>query len=110
MKTPLCIIEKFVEHSLFFLHRGKRNAIKRPALLEIVRHHFDEKISKRILSKAYEDLPLCGMTEGLYWPETEEEREHQISRNLSWIQVLYTKNKNLKKLNIPPQPIQPDLF
>lgn len=109
MNAPLDVIESFIKAKML-AHKGKKNAIKRKVLLLYVHEFVDPEVVLRQMSKAYERLPLCGTTAGLYVPGNEKERAGQIRRNESWIRSLARKNRALKKLNIPPQPIQKELF
>jgi len=110
MNTQIDIIESFIKAKMIIHHKGKDNAIKRRELIEYIRNYVDPDISFRLMSVAYENLPICGGNEGLYIPNTEAEREAQIERYKSWIKAMALKIRILKKLNIPPQPIQPELF
>ena len=59
-------------------HYGKKRAIKIRDLLFDIQELWD--YSEREMRAAYEDLPICGSSKGLYLPETQVEIDEQVSK------------------------------
>jgi len=90
-------------------HKGKENAIKRLGLLRELnnmRYFYDPPISDREMRAEYEDLPMCGNVNGLYFPATVKEIQEQIDLNIKKIRAYNRKNKILKKYKMGSEPEQ----
>ena len=100
--------EIYLEMTVF--HKGKVNAIKRQDLLHRLRNIFwlehRPLISDREMRAEYEDLPMCGNVNGLYFPATVKEIQEQISLNIKKIRAYNRKNKILKKYKMGSEPEQ----
>jgi len=96
--------------------RGKSSSIKRKDLLHIINFAsinagIDSlKFTDREMRTAYEDLPICGSSKGLYLPETQQEINEQIALHIKKIRSYVRKIKVLKQYKIESDPIQKDLF
>ena len=92
--------------------RGVNSPIKRIELLGRVRdyHWGGLDVTDREMRQAYEDLPICGSSKGLYLPETQQEIDEQIKLHQKKIMSYWRKIKVLKKYKIESDPIQKELF
>jgi len=97
-------LTKFIFEKMSQEHKGKENAIKRADLLFSLPTRW--LVSDREMRVAYEDLPMCGSVNGLYFPATVKEIQEQISLNIKKIRAYNRKNKILKKYKMGSEPEQ----
>lgn len=97
-------------------HKGKDKAITRNELLmvlnataTIAKFHI-MKFTDREMRLAYEDLPICGSSKGLYLPETKAEIDEQIKLHWSKIYSYFRKIDILEHYQIESDAIQKNLF
>ena len=98
------------EHILWIFetfHKGKNHPLRRVDLLYDLRNH---QITDREMRQAYEDLPVCGSSRGLYLPETQAEIDEQIELHMKKVYAYWRKIKILREYKIESDPIQKDLF
>jgi len=95
---------------------GKRNPVKRPKLLNMINytahlHDFPSlKFTDREMRQAYEDLPICGSSKGLYLPETQAEIDEQIELHWKKIYSYFRKIDVLRHYHIESDSVQRKLF
>ena len=108
------IFERFKGYNM-----GKRNSITRQELnykinsssvLEFLYGESFGKITDREMRAAYEDLPVCGGSQGLYLPETQAEIDEQIELHKKKIRAYAMKIKVLKRYKISTDSVQKELF
>ena len=100
------------EHILWLFEnyfKGKRNAIKRNRLKEGL-FVYSGDLTDREMRTAYEDLPICGSSKGLYLPETKAEIDEQIKLHWSKIYSYFRKVDVLENYHIESDAVQKDLF
>ena len=95
--------------------KGKVNSVRRVDLLYYLNNYrwisyHIPKFTDREMRQAYEDLPICGSSKGLYLPETQQEIDEQIALHIKKIRSYVRKIKVLKQYKIESDPIQKDLF
>ena len=97
-------------------YKGKSHSIKRAALLKTINlianvQNFPSlKCTDREMRQAYEDLPICGSSKGLYLPETKAEIDEQIALHMKKIFSYWKKIKVLRKYKIESDSDQKNLF
>ena len=91
-------------------HVGKNKAIKIRDLLLHLQNFNDDGVTEREMRAAYEDLPICGSSKGLYLPETQAEIDEQVELHKKKIISYWRKIKVLKKYKIESDSIQKELF
>ena len=89
-------------------HYGKKRAIKIRDLLFDIQELWD--YSEREMRAAYEDLPICGSSKGLYLPETQVEIDEQVLLHRKKIIAYAKKIKVLKRYKISTDSVQKELF
>jgi len=109
-----------MKEQIFFLfekhYTGKDNAVKRMTLIKEINYpgmkmwYGQPYVTDREMRQAYEDLPICGSSKGLYLPETQQEINEQIALHIKKIRSYVRKIKVLKQYKIESDPIQKDLF
>ena len=90
-------------------YSGKKRSITRFFLLHRVWVYYGH-ITDREMRAAYEDLPICGTSKGLYLPETQTEIDEQIALHIKKIRAYVKKIKVLKRYKIESDPTQKELF
>lgn len=95
-----------------FNYSGKARATTRFFLLNRIASYYPDGrfVTDREMRQAYEDLPICGSSKGLYLVETEEERKNQIKLHWSKIYAYFRKIDVLENYQIESDPIQKELF
>jgi len=88
---------------------GKTRAVTRFFLLHRLWAYY-EHITDREMRTAYEDLPICGSSKGLYLPETQAEIDEQIKLHWKKIYSYFRKIDVLQHYHIESDPIQRKLF
>jgi len=88
---------------------GKTRAVTRFFLLHRLWAYY-EHITDREMRQAYEDLPICGSSNGLYLPETQAEIDEQIEIHRKKIRAYAMKIKILKRYKISTDSVQRELF
>jgi len=91
-------------------HAGKEHPIIRYNLLFFIKNEYDWETTDREMRQAYEDLPICGSSKGLYLPETQAEIDEQVEIHKKKIMAYWRKIKALKRYKIESDPIQKELF
>jgi len=97
-------------------YKGKNSSITRKRLIGIINSssilngYLFGNFTDRETRRAYEDLPICGGSKGLYLLETEEERQEQIKLHWSKIYAYFRKIDVLENYKIESDPTQKDLF
>ena len=89
---------------------GKQRPVTRSILLLKTRGQFDGSVTDREMRTAYEDLPICGSSKGLYLPETQAEIDEQIKLHWKKIYSYFRKIDVLQHYHIESDPIQRKLF
>lgn len=121
MKSIECTVKGFSLSDWIFelfkrCHRGKKNPIKREELLAVIEWTVDDiatttfLITDREMRLAYEDLPICGSSKGLYLPETKAEIDEQVALHKKKIFSYWRKIQILKKYKIESDSVQKNLF
>ncbi len=103
-------LKEYLFKLFYALHRGKRRAVLRIDLLDIVQYLYGEKITDREMRLAYEDLPICGSSKGLYLPETKAEIDEQICLHMKKVYSYWRKIKVLRDYKIDSDSVQKNLF
>jgi len=103
MKLPDCILG-ILEKG----HRGKRRAILRRDLLDELKKMYPE-LKDRTMREYYENLPVHGISTGLFVPGTDKEKNELIELCEKKIRAYAKKRKILKKYQIKTDPIQLEL-
>ena len=91
-------------------YSGKKHAIKRRELLELIQYKLDVNTTDREMRAAYEDLPICGSSKGLYLPETQAEIDEQIELHWKKIYSYFRKIDVLRHYHIESDSVQRKLF
>ena len=89
-------------------YRGRHHPIKRAELLYHVCQQ--SQTTDREMRQAYEDLPICGSSRGLYLPETKAEIDEQIALHMKKIYSYFRKIKVLRQYKIESDAVQKELF
>ena len=103
-------LKEYIFDIFGLFHKGKAHAIKRREFLLWTRVEYGNDITDREMRKAYEDLPICGSSQGLYLPETQAEIDEQVELHKKKIIAYWRKIKVLKRYKIDSDPIQKELF
>ena len=110
------ILKEFIFDVFRVYYKGKRNAITRPKLLfllnstAIIARLDIMKFTDREMRAAYEDLPICGSSKGLYLPETQAEIDEQIELHWKKIYSYFRKIDVLRHYHIESDSVQRKLF
>lgn len=97
-------------------HKGKDKSITRNKLLALlnttatITNFHIMKFTDREMRLAYEDLPFCGSSKGLYLPETQAEINEQTALHMKKIFSYFRKIKVLREYRIKSDAVQKDLF
>jgi len=92
-------------------HRGKENSIKIINLWYFLNSQEQlDYVNSREMRIAYEDLPICGSSKGLYLPETKAEIDEQIKLHWSKIYAYFRKIDILEHYHIESDSVQKELF
>ena len=103
-------LREYIFNRFKIKYTGKDNSIKRIDLLNEISWYGEPYVTDREMRLAYEDLPICGSSKGLYLPETQQEIDEQIKLHQKKIMSYWRKIKVLKKYKIESDPIQKELF
>lgn len=101
-------LKEYIFYLFKTFYRGKTHSVKRESLLGHIEYTFD--VTDREMRHAYEDLPICGGSQGLYLPETKEEIDEQIALHWSKIYAYFRKIDTLENYHIESDPVQKELF
>ena len=71
-------LKEYIFSRFWLYYKGKTHSVKRPDLLFSVKHEHNWDVTDREMRQAYEDLPICGSSQGLYLPETKAEIDEQV--------------------------------
>ena len=101
-------LKEYIFQRFILFYMGKKRAVKRSELLFYVCQH--TFVTDREMRAAYEDLPICGGSGGLYLPETKAEIDEQIALHIKKIRAYVKKIKVLKNYKIESDAEQRELF
>ena len=90
-------------------YHGKPRAVTRFFLLHRLWAYYGH-MTDREMRQAYEDLPICESSKGLYLPETQAEIDEQIALHKKKIRAYAMKIKILKRYKISTDSVQKELF
>ena len=99
-----------------YRYNGKDKAITRSKLLEvlytssILNGYIFGDFTDREMRQAYEDLPICGSSKGLYLPETKGEIDEQVALHMKKVFSYWRKIKVLREYKIESDSVQKNLF
>ena len=103
-------LKEYIFKRLRLFHAGKAHPINRQNLLFFVRNEYEWEATDREMRAAYEDLPICGSSKGLYLPETQAEIDEQVEIHKKKIMSYWRKVKILKRYKVESDSIQKELF
>jgi len=103
-------LKEYILKRFRLFHTGKPHPITRYNLLFFIKNEHDWNISDREMRLAYEDLPICGSSKGLYLPETKAEIDEQIKLHWSKIYAYFRKIDILEHYHIESDSVQKELF